>query len=156
MMQGVAIEPVHAEAIDEIMSVMGTAFDPEFGEAWNASQCLSMFSLPGSGAIIARADGKACGFALIRTVLDEAELLMIAVGEHWQGKGIGRSILQSVVELAVTENVRKLHLEVREDNLAARHLYESDTFTVTGRRSAYYRGASGRISDSITLCRNIP
>jgi ribosomal-protein-alanine N-acetyltransferase len=154
-MQGILISPVGAEAIEDIMSVMATAFDPEFGEAWNSGQCLSMLSLPGSGAMIARANEQCCGFALFRTVLDEAELLMIAVADHAQRQGVGRTLLQSVVEHAATEHVRKLHLEVREDNHVARRLYESDGFTLIGRRPAYYRGASGRVSDSITLCRTI-
>jgi [ribosomal protein S18]-alanine N-acetyltransferase len=154
-MPGLVISPANAEAIGDIMAVMATAFDPEYGEAWNSGQCLSMLSLPGSSAIVARVNGQPCGFALFRTVLDEAELLMIAVASHAQKQGIGRSLLQSVVEYAVTENVRKLHLEVREDNHVARRLYESDNFVLIGRRHAYYRGANGRISDSITLCRAI-
>ena len=77
-----------ARDIAAIMPVMDDAFDPLFGESWNASQCLAALSMPNCRLVFARNNSAIIGFAISRWVLDEEELLMIAVSRHHQRQGV--------------------------------------------------------------------
>ena len=79
-----------------IMPVMASAFGTEFGEAWTESQCLGVVSMPGSHLVIARHDS-AVGFALSRVIIDECELMLLAVNAESQRAGIGRDLLDAII-----------------------------------------------------------
>lgn len=149
------IDVADAGDLPGIMAVMDTAFSPEFGEAWTKGQCLSMLTLPGSAMFVVRAGQGICGFAFVRTVLDEAELLMIAVDPNSAGQGLGRRILRHVINYCAENGVERLHLEVREGNKVAIKLYQGDGFVAVGRRDAYYRGANGQNANSITFSKSL-
>jgi ribosomal-protein-alanine N-acetyltransferase len=136
--------------IDEIMATMAEAFDPAFGEAWTAAQCLGILDLPGVWISLARRGGTAAGFALNRKVIDEAELLLIGVRPRFRREGIGRLLLDRTREVAALAGASRLHLEVRQGN-GALELYRSAGFAEIGRRRGYYRGVSGQTFDAITL-----
>ncbi len=135
-----------------MMKVMERAFDPAFGEAWNTPQCLGVLGLPGVWLLIARLGERPAGFALSRHVIDEAELLLVAVEPELRGRGIARALMDRVFEDAIALGAKTIHLEMREGNPAAR-LYAAAGFTEVGRRRDYYRGRDGRTFDAFTLSR---
>ncbi|TVV74240.1 GNAT family N-acetyltransferase [Sphingomonas solaris] len=145
-----AITPALAGDIDPVMTVMADAFDPAFGEAWNAAQCLGILNLPGVWMLLARHGGQPAGFALARIVLDEAELLLIGVRPAFRRHGIGSALLDRVKQEAQARGGARLHLEVRDGNPAL-HLYHQRGFARTGCRPGYYRGADGRSFDALSL-----
>ncbi len=134
--------------LSAIMPVMTSAFDRSFGEAWTESQCLGVISMPGSHLVIAR-DATPVGFALSRIVLDECELMLIAVAPDVQQQGIGKQLLSAMVETARQSNVASVFLEVRCGNPAIL-LYSSFGFVEVGRRHGYYRGSKGETFDALT------
>lgn len=138
----------------EVMAVMDDSFDPCFGEAWTASQCAGLFAMPGIWLTLARdeAFGGVVGFALSRIVVDEAELLLLAVRRRAQGRGIGKMLLDRFALLASRRGATRLHLEVREGNHAVK-LYEKAGYGLIGRRSNYYNGPDGRNYDALTFSR---
>lgn len=131
-----------------IMPVMTSAFDSCFGEAWTESQCLGVMSMPGSHLAIACQE-LPVGFALSRVILDECELMLIAVSPSVQHLGIGRQLLAAMVTTARKANVASIFLEVRSGNPAI-SLYSSFGFAEVGRRRGYYRGAHGETFDALT------
>lgn len=68
----------------------------------------------------------------------EAEIHNIAVDPVHRGRGIGRLLIQSLLDVADAQRA-VLFLEVRTDNVPAKSLYESVGFTVVGLRRRYYR-----------------
>lgn len=136
--------------LGEVMQTMDAAFDPSFGEAWTRSQCAGIMALPGVWLLLARRGGKPVGFALARSVVDEAELLLLAVQPEQRRAGIGAALLCEVVTGARTRGAIRLHLEMRENNPAG-PLYAAAGFQEVGRRHRYYRGKDGRSFDAITL-----
>ncbi|WP_347301948.1 GNAT family N-acetyltransferase [Croceibacterium sp. TMG7-5b_MA50] len=144
------------DALDAAMAVMEAAFDPAFGEAWTRRQLGDTLLLPGTGLLLAGADGEepadgetVAGFALTRQILDEEELLLLAVHPDWRRCGIGASLLQRVITAARARGVARLFLEMRDGN-PAMHLYADTGFQQSGRRRDYYRrGISGPF-DAIT------
>jgi [ribosomal protein S18]-alanine N-acetyltransferase len=143
-----------ARHIASIMPIMADAFDPAFGEAWTASQCLSALAIPGSRLLIASSGTEVCGFTLSRWVLDSEELLMIGVARSVQRQTVGSMLLKEVVRLANEEGREQLFLEVRDGN-AAHNFYANFGFQPIGRRKQYYKGVNGDRPDAITMTLNI-
>ncbi len=94
------------------------------------------------------------GFALGRVVLDEAELLTIAVDPDQQGQGLGRACLKAFEAEAARRGARDLHLEVAETNAPARALYRAAGWQETGCRKAYYKAGEARI-DAILMTKRL-
>ncbi|WP_116090545.1 GNAT family N-acetyltransferase [Sphingomonas crusticola] len=140
--------------IGAIMEVMVRAFDPAYGEAWSAGQCLGMLSLPGVWLSFAEESGHTAGFALSRLLIDEAELLLLAVDPDARGHGVGRALIERTVAIAAGKGAHRLLLEVRDDNPAL-ELYRGAGFGEIGRRRDYYHGADGTTRDALTLARPI-
>jgi ribosomal-protein-alanine N-acetyltransferase len=139
--------------LDAVLAVMEESFDPAYGEAWTAAQCASLLPLPGVWLSLARAgDGQVIGFTLARVVLNEAELLLLAVKRAGQRQGVGQLLLDQFELAASARGANKLHLEVRDGN-PAMHLYRNAGFAEAGRRRNYYTGRDGQIHDALTLTR---
>lgn len=137
----------------DVMTVMDDSFEPCFGEAWTAAQCAGLMPMPGVWLTLAHdMIGAPVGFALSRIVVDEAELLLLAVRTGAQGRGVGRSLVERFIEIATERGARRLHLEVRDGNHAIR-LYEGLGFALVGRRPNYYNGPGGRNYDALTFAK---
>ena len=137
-----------------VEAIMADAFDPRFGEAWTRSQCTGVLALPGVWLMLAERDGRSAGFAMARVVLDEAELLLLAVRPGERRRGVGAALLRAVVDDARDRGVAQLHLEVRAGNEAT-HLYRAFGFAKVGERRRYYRGRDGDHFDAQTFRRAI-
>ena len=109
---------------------------------WKDEAYQSMWSDPLAARVcfVADQDGDLLGFVVGKHVVGEWELENIAVAPTAQRQGVGRELLRKLLEVAAKAGSEKLLLEVRESNLAARRLYESEGLLVTGRRKKYYQG----------------
>jgi ribosomal-protein-alanine acetyltransferase len=96
----------------------------------------------------AQKNDRILGFILIRKIADEMEILNLAVDRDARRRGIGRRLLQRVLQDADQHGVTQIHLEVREANEAARAFYLSAGFGKNGRRANYY---SQPVEDAILL-----
>lgn len=77
------------------------------------------------------------GFCIMQTVLDEANLLLMAIQPDQQGKGLGFALLDYAIA-QLGEKCVQIFLEVRESNLAAIQLYEKIGFHQIDIRKNYY------------------
>ena len=78
------------------------------------------------------------GYIGIWTLLDECQINKIAVIPEKRKIGIGKTILNHVIELTRDMGVKSWYLEVRESNTAAQALYRSAGFSSVGTRKNYY------------------
>ena len=62
----------------------------------------------------------------------------MAVAPEHQNRGVGRFLVQGVINGCVAGGGKFLTLEVRASNEAALHLYEKSGFISTGVRPGYY------------------
>lgn len=137
--------------LDGVMQVMGSAFGDRYGEAWTRSQCAGILPMTGVKLVLARGEsGEVLGFALYRTVVDDAELLLLAVAPGAQRKGIGRRLLDRFIDESRQQGAARIHLEVRDGNPAVK-LYESAGFAQANRRKNYYRARGGGQFDALTF-----
>lgn len=150
------VELVSGSASDAALleRIMETAFDPRFGEAWTKSQCVGILAMPGVWLTLARVGDAVAGFALSRAIMDEAELLLIAVEPSHRRAGVGTALLRSVVAEGETRGVARLHLEVRANNPAIA-LYAANGFRRIGVRRGYYRSRTGETFDAHTYARSL-
>lgn len=146
-----AILPADERHIEAMMAVMHAAFDPLYGEAWSSAQLGATLTLPGCWGRLALIGTQEAGFSLCRAAGPEVELLLIAVNPSLRRQGIAQRLLLRAQEDAVARGATELFLEVREDNDAAKYLYETAGFLQVGRRPDYYSGKDGSRRAAITM-----
>ena len=152
----VRIELGTSEDLDAVMEVMNRAFGDRFGEAWTRSQLAGI--LPMGGVVLNIASDpkteEAIGFSLVRSVADEAELLLLAVLPDRHRQGTGGRLLDHFIRVAELGGVTRIHLEVRDGNPAVQ-MYRNAGFEPVGRRRNYYQAADGARYDAITFAKNL-
>ena len=110
-----------------------------FSDPWSENSVASELENPLSLWLIAEEDGAVCGYVGSQTVLDETDMMNIAVHPDCRRKGIAAALITELVSRLKARGSRVLRLEVRESNFSAIALYEALGFTQLGRRKNYYR-----------------
>lgn len=120
-----------------------------FAAPWDQAALAELLASPGVFAV-AEEDG----FILIRVVVDEAEILTLAVRPSARRAGLGARLVEAALVRAAALDAERMFLEVAESNGAARALYARSGFVEMGRRRGYYSHADGRREDALTLVLN--
>ncbi|WP_210527993.1 GNAT family N-acetyltransferase [Rubellimicrobium arenae] len=115
---------------------------------WTEAEFAALLDLPGT---LLLGDGRA--FLLGRVVLDEAEVLTIATDPAHRRQGLASAILATFESDAAARGARQAFLEVAEDNLPARALYDGRGYGRIGRRPAYYARRTGPAVAALVLAR---
>ncbi len=112
-----------------------------FADPWGASEFRSVLDSPPTIFLVAADVGQKAvlGYAVALTVLDESEILNIAVDPEFRGHGVGGLLLDAALAEVKERGAVAVFLEVRESNEAARKLYRSRGFEELSRRRGYYR-----------------
>jgi ribosomal-protein-alanine N-acetyltransferase len=138
------------------MGCMSNPPRPRTRSAWR--NCTSRdFSAAGATPAYVACDAKRriAGFALIRLVADESELLTIAVDPKWRGKGVGRALLDAVFADLMMSPARKMFLEVDAENRPAIKLYERLGFSTISSRKGYYAKPDGSAATALVMARDL-
>lgn len=98
---------------------------------------------------------KIVGFAVSRMGADEAEILSIAIDASYRGRRLSRDLLITHLGHLAGRGVRRMFLEVEENNAPARRLYERAGFAVVGRRERYYRAPDGEQLNALLMRRDL-
>ncbi len=88
--------------------------------------------------LVAEEDGRIVGFAGAWMILDESHMTNIAVSEECRGRGIGRKLMECLLQYASDLGVSYMTLEVRAGNEKAQSLYRSLGFVRVSVRKKYY------------------
>jgi len=99
---------------------------------------------------IAECGGKMAGYSVVMIATGESHLLNLSVASPWQRRGIGREVLNFVLQLAREFGAVRILLEVRPSNSAARSLYAAAGFAEIATRPGYYPADRSR-EDAIVL-----
>lgn len=117
---------------------------------WTADEFAALLAHPG---VFACSNGQA--FALVRVIVDEAELLTIATHPDVQRQGRARALMAMWQSEAAERGAHRAFLEVASDNSAAQHLYLTCGFVQTGLRTGYYPRAGGTSADAVIMTRDL-
>lgn len=148
------VEPADAGDADELSRIHRQAF----ARGWDVEE---MEQLLRDRAVVAcklRREGRTriYGFALSRVAEDEAEVLSVAVAEARRGSGGGGALLGRHLGRLAGGGVRRVVLEVDEENVSAIKLYTRFGFVQVGRRKAYYARADGRRGSAKVMALELP
>ena len=88
--------------------------------------------------LVALLDGQLAGYVGSQTVLDEADMMNLAVDPACRRQGIARALVEALTAALAERGVRSLTLEVRASNEGAIALYRTLGFAQVGRRPNYY------------------
>lgn len=109
-----------------------------FSDSWTQDSLSQFFHTPFARCYVGVLDEKVICYALCTLILGEGEILRIGTLPEYRRQGLAKKLLSLYFEDARKDRATKIFLEVREQNLAARTLYESVGFSLSGRRKAYY------------------
>ena len=126
------VRPMRLEDLPAVMEIDRQCLPAPWSEATWREELRSPFSL----YLILVEDDGVSGHIGVKLVDDEMHIMTIAVRpERWR-EGLARALIKAV--LAAQPSARRVYLEVRPSNLAARELYDSLGFVQTGVRPGYY------------------
>jgi len=97
--------------------------------------------------------GVPTGFCLSRILMDEAEILTVAVAPSARGRGLGKIILKAHFGMVAAQGAKAIFLEVAEDNVPAVRLYRSFGFADIGQRKGYYARKGGEPATALVMRR---
>jgi ribosomal-protein-alanine N-acetyltransferase len=137
--------------LDRAAGLHAESFAPLGERTWTRQDLAGLLAMPGVAGLLLETDGQDVGFALCRVAADEAELLTIAVRPAWRRQGVGRRLLEAIIDGARGAGARTLFLEVGVDNPSARGLYGARGFLAVGRRRGYYQRGDGPPADGIVM-----
>lgn len=110
-----------------------------FTDPWSAASLRDLVASSSAFGFVAEDAGVVVGYGLGRAVVDEGEVLNLAVAPSHRRRGIARALLALLLDRFDAHPVREVFLEVRESNLPALELYRRQGFVPVGRREGYYR-----------------
>lgn len=84
------------------------------------------------------------GYGIMMMSPDEAHILTLGIAANWQKKGLGKKLLQHLIQSARDMNAKSILLDVRESNLGAAQLYQQMGFQQIATRKGYYPAMCGR------------
>jgi ribosomal-protein-alanine N-acetyltransferase len=113
----------------------------QFEQSLEQHRCLVISENNGSGVIL--------GYAVVSTLLDQAEVLNICINPQYQGRGLGSQLLDHLLK-QLADVIEVVYLEVRVSNFRAIHLYQNHGFIAVGERRDYYPTEFGR-EDAILM-----
>ena len=124
--------------LSEIMEIEKACFG---SDAWSKPTMRSELLAPHTHYVVAHDDKKILGYAGLSKPpsSESADIQTIAVLDQHRGKGLGRALMQNLLDYASTKSVTEVLLEVREDRPVPKALYESLGFLSIDRRENYYQ-----------------
>jgi [ribosomal protein S18]-alanine N-acetyltransferase len=126
-----------------------------FPKPWSAAEIAKLMENQAVFALVHGNGAEAQGFVMGWTAAGDAEVLTVAVVPEARRKGFGAALVTAAGVAALVRGAMSIHLEVAEDNAAARALYAKLGYEEAGRRHAYYGGEGGSI-DAIVMRRDLP
>ena len=110
-----------------------------FGDPWSENSIAYELTNPLSYWLVAEEDGVVLGYIGSQSVMDEADMMNVAVHPEHRRRGVAQELVQRLVTGLKEKEVHSLTLEVRASNEPAKALYGKLGFVQAGRRPNYYR-----------------
>lgn len=133
-MKGLAIRRMRSADLVRVMQIELATFTMP----WSESTFRGLLRRSDSDLFVAEVRGEVAGYTVFWAVTDQGELGNVAVAPDFRGKGIGRLLVDAVLDVATERGVREIFLEVRKSNEGAQNLYKTFGFYEVGKRKNYY------------------
>jgi len=144
----IKIRPTDSLDVDDIERIEEASFSAPFSR----DMFYGMLEGRPFGGLSALDGEKIVGYLFYSVVLDEMELVTVAVEERYRKKGIARRLIEEMLETAAINSVKKIFLEVRVSNASAQSLYKGFGFRDVSIRPKYYKDNN---EDAIVMIKKI-
>lgn len=137
----IKIEKMNLNHLKDLQEILISDFD----DFWSFSTLKEELESKNSSYIIGKINDEIIGFAGLKIIFDQADIMNIVIKKAYRNQGIGTLLLENLILLAKDLNISTLFLEVNEQNKPAIHLYEKLGFEKLGVRKKYYNNNNGII-----------
>ena len=148
------------EATPDDIAALSDIHGAAFQRTWSEDEIAALLRDEAVTVLVARRSSlfstkTPVGFVMIRQAVDEAEILTIAVSGGYRRRGIGRSLVESLLRRLYAERIKRLFLEVDIGNTPAVTLYRRLGFKEVGERPGYYASETGARSAALVMRREL-
>lgn len=105
---------------------------------WKINDYEKLLTEPDTKILLALYNDENAGFLVFRVLFEEAEILNICIEEKFRRLSIANTLLERSLEYLKGKKIKKIWLEVRESNSAARNFYTKAGFSISGISKKYY------------------
>ncbi len=145
------LKTLSAAELSELANLQAECLD----EAWSNETLTSMIQSQSAFGLCVFDSETCVGFTVYLPGVDDCELLSIATALALRGEGLAKHMLNEGEKTARAAGFNRILLEVADDNLAARALYERQGFSEDGRRKGYYARANALARNAILMSKPI-
>jgi len=107
---------------------------------WTAGRVEAAICDPETNVVVVGERGSICAFGVMSYPDDDAHLLLFAVRGAQQRRGVGSAILRWLEAAARTAGAKRIRVECRRDNIAARNFYCEHGYDELSITTKFYRG----------------
>jgi ribosomal-protein-alanine acetyltransferase len=124
--------------LEQIMLVEKACFG---NDAWSKANMKSELIAPHTTYVVAEESGNLIGYAGLSKLATatSSDIQTIAVSDSHRRLGVGRALMNNLLEFASEQGAKEVFLEVREDRPNPQNLYKSLGFTEIDLRENYYQ-----------------
>lgn len=128
------LRPMSTTDVEQVLAIEQACFSRPWTREHFLAELTSNYATP----VVAEHEGRITGYICLSVVLDEAEVLDLAVDPAAQRSGTGSALMRWACREALHQGATVLRLEVRATSQPAIALYERFGFVRSGLRKAYY------------------
>lgn len=138
---------MYIQDLEEIKDVLLSDFD----DFWSYEVLMEELLSDSSLYIVAKKQNEIIGFAGIKIIIDEADIMNIVVKKSYRNNGIGSLLLENLILTSNKKNLNFINLEVDCKNTIAINLYKKFGFEEISLRKNYYKN-----NDAIIMKKKLP
>jgi ribosomal-protein-alanine acetyltransferase len=142
--------PMSIDDLDQVMAIEQRIYPFPWTRGNFADSLAAGYRMP-----VLELDGRLVGYAVMMWLPDEVHLLNLSIDQACQRQGLGRRLLEGLLEEASQAGARGMLLEVRPSNLPAQRLYRESGFETIGLRKRYYPSWNQTREDAIVMFRSL-
>ncbi len=147
---GLHIEPAEPRDADAVARLHAASFY----RGWPRQDIEAYLIDPDTPTLVAcDAKRRIAGFAMLRLLGDDAELMTIAVEPRYRNKGVATALLRACFEDLLMTPAKRMILEVAADNPAAVKVYTRLGFSKLSERKGYYARPDGQPATALVMAR---
>ncbi len=130
----ITIQEMQLDDLEQVVEIE----QQNFSVPWTENGFFSFLLRSDTLFLVAKEEDQILGYMGIMMVLDEGEITNVSVAQTARRRGVGRLLVQTMLDKMRRAGLTMIHLEVRKSNTPAIRLYEQFAFVQDGERKNYY------------------
>lgn len=141
------IRPADEYDLDQVVQIENESFESPWSKDYFKYELFN----PITNFYVIENSKQLVGYVIFWHLMDEFHIANIAVHSQFRKLGLGTTLLNYVIEMALKNKVKSITLEVNEKNQPAINLYQKFGFKPVGRRPKYYENRDDAIIMTLEL-----